>query len=86
MTVNQALLRGLDTATNLARLRQARLDTRMSEYELRGFTTSLVAEVEGTYWDYALARRQIEIVEESLKVARQRSRDMWPCPCACVRF
>lgn len=72
MTVNQALLRGLGTEANLVRLRQARLDTRMSEYELRGFTESLVAEVERTYWDCALSRRQIEIVEESLKVARQQ--------------
>jgi outer membrane protein len=72
MTLTQALLRGFGTEVNLARLRQARLDTRMSEYELRGFTESLVAEVESTYWDYALARRQIEIVEESLKVARQQ--------------
>jgi outer membrane protein len=72
MTVNQALLRGFGTEVNLARLRQARLDTRLSEYELRGFTEFLVAEVERTYWDYALARRQIEIVEESLKLARQQ--------------
>jgi outer membrane protein TolC len=72
MTVTQALLRGFGTDVNLARLQQARLDTRMSEYELRGFTESLVAEVERTYWDYALAGRQIEIVEESLKVARQQ--------------
>ncbi|MGD8522619.1 MAG: TolC family protein [Desulfobacterales bacterium] len=72
MTVTQALLRGYGTDVNLARLQQARLDTRMSEYELRGFTESLVAEVERTYWDFALARRQIEIVEESLKVARQQ--------------
>jgi outer membrane protein TolC len=72
MTVTQALLRGYGTDVNLARLRQARLDTRMSEYELRGFTEFLVAEVERTYWDYALARRQIEIVEQSLKVARQQ--------------
>ncbi|MFZ1199938.1 MAG: TolC family protein [Desulfobacterales bacterium] len=28
--------------------------------------------MERIYWDYALARRQIEIVEESLKVARQQ--------------
>jgi outer membrane protein len=70
MTVNQALLQGFGKDVNLARLQQARLDTRMSEYELRGFTEFLVAEVETTYWDYALARRQIEIVEESLKVAR----------------
>jgi len=72
MTVSQALLRGYGTDTNLARLRQARLDTRISEYELRGFTAFLVAEVEQTYWDYALAKRQIEIVQESLKVARQQ--------------
>ena len=72
MTVNQALLRGYGTDVNLARLQQARLETRMSEYELRGFTEFLVAEVERIYWDYALARRQIEIVEESLKVARQQ--------------
>jgi outer membrane protein len=72
MTVTQALLRGFGTDVNLARLQQARLETRMSEYELRGFTEFLVAEVERTYWDYALARRQIEIVEESLKVANQQ--------------
>jgi outer membrane protein len=72
MTVTQALLRGYGTDVNLASLQQARLDTRMSEYELRGFSEFLVAEVERTYWDYALARRQIEIVEESLKVTRQQ--------------
>lgn len=72
MTVTQALLRGYGADVNLVRLRQARLDTRLSEFELRGFTETLVAEVEGTCWDYALARRQIEIVEESLKVARQQ--------------
>ncbi|UCG08615.1 MAG: TolC family protein [Desulfobacterales bacterium] len=72
MTFTQALLRGYGTEVNLARLRQARLDTRLSEFELRGFTEFLVAQVERTYWDYALARRQIEIVEESLKLARQQ--------------
>ena len=72
MTVSQALLKGRGTEANLARLRQARLDTRLSAYELRGVTEFLVAETERTYWDYALVRRQIEIVEESLKVARQQ--------------
>ncbi len=72
MTMTQALLRGYGSEVNLANLQQARLDTRMSEYELRGFTESLVAQVERTYWDYALAGRQIEIFEESLKLARQQ--------------
>lgn len=72
MSVTQALLRGYGTDVNLATLRQARLETRMSEYELRGFTQALVAQVERTYWDYALTRRQVDIFEESLKVARQQ--------------
>lgn len=75
MTLTQALLRGFGTDVNLARLRQARLDTRFTEYELRGFTNSLVAQVEKTYWDYALARRQIEIFEESLKLAGRQLAD-----------
>ncbi|MBI9086647.1 MAG: TolC family protein [Desulfobacterales bacterium] len=72
MTMTQALLKGYGTDVNRARLQQARIDTRMSAYELRGFTEALVADVEQTYWDYALALRQIEIVEKSLNVARQQ--------------
>lgn len=44
----------------------------MTEYALRGFTESPVADVEQTYWDLALARREIEIVDESLNVDRQQ--------------
>jgi outer membrane protein TolC len=72
MTVTQALLRGYGTDANLVQLQQAGIDTRLSEYELRGFTEFLVAEVERSFWDYALSLRQIEIVEESLKLARQQ--------------
>ena len=72
MTITQAILRGYGSEVNLAALRQAALDTRLSEYELRGFTESLVAQLERTYWDYALARRQIEIFEESLNLVRQQ--------------
>jgi outer membrane protein len=75
MSLNQAILRGYGTEVNLVRLRQARLETRMSEFELRGFTQALVAEVEQTFWDYALAMRQVEIFEESLKIARQQLDD-----------
>jgi outer membrane protein len=75
MTVTQALLRGAGLGVNLARLRQARLDTRTSEYELRGFAEALVAEVETTYWNYALARRQIEIYSESLRLAEQQMKE-----------
>ncbi|MDT8273545.1 MAG: TolC family protein, partial [Desulfomonilia bacterium] len=56
-------------------LRQARLDTMASEYELRGFIEALVAEVEETYWDYALAQRQIKIFLESLSLAERQKRE-----------
>jgi len=78
ITITQALLRGggLDALNvNLASLRQARLDTRSSEYELRGFAESLVARVEETYWDYALAQRQIKIFTDSLNLAQQQLRE-----------
>jgi outer membrane protein TolC len=75
LTLIQALLRGVGIDVNLANLRQARLDTFDSQYEFRGFTESLVALVEKTYWDYTLAERQIEIVSVSLKLAEQQLRE-----------
>ena len=72
VSVTQALLRGFGTEVNLASLRQARLDTLASEYELRGFAEALIAQVEQAYWNYALARRQIEIVHQSLRLAEQQ--------------
>lgn len=75
LTVTQALLRGAGPKTNLASLRQARLDTLASQYELRGFAESLIARVEETCWDYILAERQIEIVTVSLELAEQQLRE-----------
>ena len=71
-TVTQALLRGMDIRANMARINQARLDTRISEYELRGFAELLVEEVESKFWDYALAERQIEIYTNSLTLAEKQ--------------
>ncbi len=72
LSATQALLRGAGVDVNLVSLRQARLDTLSSEYELRGFAQELVAQVEETYWDCVLAQRQIEIVENALVVAEQQ--------------
>jgi len=75
LTVTQALLRGFGVGVNLATLRQARLDIAASEYELRGFSELLLNQLESAYWDYALAIRQIQIVEESLQVAEQQKKE-----------
>lgn len=72
LTITQALLRGFGWDVNLATLRQARLQTEFSRYELQGFGQSLVNQVETAYWDYALSHRQVDIVAESLRLARQQ--------------
>lgn len=68
----QSLLRGFGPAVNLASVNQAKIDTQISQYELRGFAQTLVAQVEQTYWDYALAGRQIEIFSQSLNLAQKQ--------------
>lgn len=75
VSITQALLRGSGPAVNLASIRQSRLDTQVSLYELRGFSETLLSQVEAAYWDYALAVRQIKIVEESLQVAEQQMKE-----------
>lgn len=75
LSVTQSLLRGSGIGYNLASLRQAKLDTRATSYELRGFAEALVAQVEETYWNYALTQRQIEIFLESLKLAERQKRE-----------
>jgi outer membrane protein len=72
LTVTQALLRGLSVRANLARVHQAGIDTQISEYELRGFTEALVEQVESSFWDYAMAQRQIAIYTDSLRLAEQQ--------------
>ncbi|MFH1708669.1 MAG: TolC family protein [Planctomycetota bacterium] len=71
VTVTQPLLQGAADGMALVSLRQARIDTAISGYALRGYAEALVAEVQRTYWDYYLALRQIAIYEESLALAQQ---------------
>lgn len=72
LSVTQAMLRGAGIDVNLASLRQARLDTIISQYELRGFAETLAAQVETAYWGYALAQEQIRIFTNSLNLAQQQ--------------
>ncbi len=72
ITITQALLRGANIEANLALVRQAEVDTLLSVYELHGYTETLVADIESTYWDYVLARRRIEIFNKALEVAQQQ--------------
>ena len=75
LSVTQALLQGRGLDVNLANLRQAKLGTRLSQYELRGFAEALVASIEETYWDYALSQHQIRIFEESMRLAERQLKE-----------
>jgi len=72
VTVTQAILEGRDIRANLASVHQARIDTLVSQYELRGFAEILLEQVEAKFWDYALAQRQIEIYTNSLNLAEKQ--------------
>ncbi len=72
LNITQSLLRGAGVDVNLASLRQSRIDTKISLYQLRAFAETLVAQVEQAYWNYVLAGEQIRIVKVSLQVAEQQ--------------
>jgi outer membrane protein TolC len=72
LTLTQSLLKGgPNLSANLAQVRMARLDTFASQHELKGYTESLVYNVETAYWTYYLAERQVEIYQESLRLAEE---------------
>ncbi len=76
LSINQSLLRGFGLNVNLASLRQARLDTRISEYELRGYAENLVAQIEEAYLNYLLAQQKIKIYSDSLKLAEEQLKEI----------
>ncbi|MBI4557017.1 MAG: TolC family protein [Candidatus Hydrogenedentes bacterium] len=76
VSITQQLLRGAGLGVNLASLRQARLAAMSSDFQLRAFVESLVAQVENTYWDYYLAAQQIKIFEDSLAVAETQAAEV----------
>ena len=72
LSLTQHLLQGFGTGVNLASIRQAEIDTVSSLSELQGYAESLVAQLETTYWNYALAQQQVQIFTDSLKLAQQQ--------------
>jgi outer membrane protein TolC len=76
LTLDQPLLRGFGADVNLARLRQARIDTLSSQYQLRGFAEALDGRVEEAFWDYALAIQQEKIQADGLAFAEKQLKDI----------
>lgn len=76
LSITQALLRGYGSTVNLARVRQAELDTMASIDELRGFSQALLADTETAYWNYVLAKEEIAIFQSSLEIARKQREEV----------
>ena len=72
LTVTQSLLQGRGPEVTLARLRQSRLDTEISLYELQGAAEALVTQIEKGYWDLILAERSLDIYQQSLTIAKDQ--------------
>ncbi|MCK5687294.1 TolC family protein [bacterium] len=75
LTYVNPLRKGRGRDVNLASIRQSRITTRKQDYELRGYIENLVADVTAIYWDCVLAKRKINIFEESLKLAEEQLKE-----------
>ena len=73
LTVTQSLLEGVRPEVNLARVRQAELETRATRMQLQAFVLALLRDLEVAYWELALAERRIAIVEGSLALAEREA-------------
>ena len=58
---------------NLARVKQAKLNTAASIQELKGFTETIITNTEIAYWQYVLAKQKIAIFEQSLAIGKVMS-------------
>ncbi len=72
ITVTQSLLKNRGLDANLALLRSARLETKISIHELQGVAEALITQVEESYWNYILAERSMDIYEKSLNIANNQ--------------
>ena len=72
ITLTQALLQGFGAPVQTARIRQASIDARISEFEVRGFTERLIAQTEIVYWRLIAAAERISSLQEAVRIAQQQ--------------
>jgi len=71
-TINQALLQGFGIGTNLANLRQAKIDLEISHLELQAIAEEVTAALEKAYWTLYLTGEEIKIQTKSLQLAHKQ--------------
>jgi outer membrane protein TolC len=71
MTFTQALLSKMGLNVNLAPVRKASVDLKISNEELTAYAQKLLADVERAYWDVYLAAEEVQIHQKSLELANR---------------
>ncbi|NLI79774.1 MAG: TolC family protein [Candidatus Riflebacteria bacterium] len=72
LDLTHPLRQGAGTRVNLVAVRQAELDVQVAREEVEGYILALLAQVEHAYWQLLLTRRELAIVRESARLARQQ--------------
>lgn len=74
--ITQSLLQGRGRDVNLAAVRRARINTAISEYQLRRFIETLINSVTNSYWDLFLEQQKLKVYQESYQLALDHEREM----------
>ena len=76
LRITQSLLQGRGRDVNLAAVSRARLNTAISEYQLRRYIETLIYNVTNAYWDLFLRQQELKIYQESYELALDHEREM----------
>ncbi|MEX0323770.1 MAG: TolC family protein [Puniceicoccaceae bacterium] len=74
--ITQFLLEGRGLDVNLAAIRKARLNTAISEQQLRRYVETLIYNVTVSYWDLFLEQQKLKVFQESYELAMQHQREV----------
>lgn len=75
VSLTQPLLRHAWSAGTMTRIRLAKVESEMATQDYRRRLMEVVARAEAAYWDLALAQRDYEITQESVRVAEKVLQD-----------
>jgi outer membrane protein TolC len=74
--ITQSLLKGRGLDVNLAAIRKARLNTAISEQQLRRYVETLIYNVTNSYWDLFLEQQKLKVYQESYELAMEHQREV----------
>lgn len=74
LSFTQPLLKGFGLTVNSSRIKVAENNVGISRYQLQARVAGILADAENTYWDLAMAFKEVDIRERALELTRQLAR------------